>query len=199
MTINNYTINQNPLANPFNSRVHGNYCVQRQSGTNFYINRTTNPNSLQVPQSKPYDPTIGYENQNLEVPHQNQIPMGQESGLPFEMQMNPERFYTSPDGTVFDLNTNKMIVKGKYQNNAPGCWGDGKVKWQKSSEPEWNNRDIYSLGGYEQTVGLSKDDIAYNEMSKKMNQKLQNNMSDEQKQLLDELNSGKITRKSKIM
>ena len=40
--------------------------------------------------------------------------MGMESGLPFEMQMNPERFYKSPDGSVFDLNTNTMIIKGKY-------------------------------------------------------------------------------------
>ena len=199
MTINNYTVNQNPLANPFNSRVHGNYCVQRQCGTNFYINRTSNPNSLQVPVSKPYDPNIGYENQNLEVPCQNQIPMGMESGLPFEIQMNPERFYTSPDGTVFDLNTNKMIVKGKYQNNAPGCWGDGKIKWQKSPETEWNDREIHSLGGNEQNIGLTKNDILYAEMQKKRNQEIENNMSDIQKELLNDLNSGKITRKSKLL
>ena len=67
---------------------------------------------------------------------------------------------------------------------------------------DWNDREIYDFNPVkpkEMSVGLSKDDIEYAELSKRENEKLENNMGDLQKELLKKLEDGSLMKKSELI
>jgi len=67
---------------------------------------------------------------------------------------------------------------------------------------DWNNDEINFFDPThtkETAAGLSRDDIEYAKMAEKENKKLQDNMTDEQKKMLADLESGKILRLTKLI
>ena len=184
--------NPHPLANPYNTRFYGNFNINKQMNSGFYINRNCD---LHVPQAKPYipqDDNLNTQYDNLHVP--NQLPLNSPAVL---NTFQTSRFVTLPDGTVIDMVARKVV---KDPNTTPGCWGSGKLSRPKETESMWTDEDIYGqkqLFGSVQDTGLSKNDIEYNRMKQEQDKKLVSNMSDEQKRMLANLDS--ILGKSKLI
>lgn len=122
-------------------------------------------------------------NASLQVPNQSQIPMGSENDMTFFMK---DRFITLPDGTVMDLETRKQV---KGTRNDPGCWGSRIVDWGKNKDPEPQWGDPMDCVGRRSGDGLTRDDVEYANISKMMNKRTVDSMSDEQKNLLANLDS----------
>lgn len=124
-------------------------------------------------------------NAALQVPHQNQIPMGCEND---QVYLDPDRYLTLADGTVMDLKTRKPL---RQKPNDPGCWGSRKISWGRKGdvEKEWGDPMDWSPKQETQEGQLTKDDLEYARISKIMNQKIRDGMSDAQKELLANLDS----------
>ena len=131
--------NPHPLANPYNTRRFGNFNIDKALYGG-YINKTSNPSQLTVPQSKySYEDALNYQKQ-LTPPNQLDIPL-------------------------------------KHQN----------IGYNKDWERTENITDILN--------NLNSNSAHHaNEESKR----LEDNMTDSQKELLDQLNSGKLMKLSKL-
>lgn len=189
MTISNANINPYPTSNPLTSRHIGNNNIMwNQTG----FKRCSQ--SAKVPYSKPFSiEDFQRQQQSLEVPCQNQIPMGAEGKMAMMPQYNSDIFQC-PDGTIISISTGKIIKDNLNNQNQSG----EKMRWVKSpSEKTWNDNEIMNLIPHNQNeVGLSKSDIEYSRISEIQNKKLKDNMSDLQKNLLADLENGNILKKS---
>jgi len=127
---------------------------------------------------------LASRNNSLQVPHQNQIPMGMENDITF---LQKDRFLRLSDGTVMDLEKRRVFREGNSLEN--GSWGSRTIRWDGPDEkPEWGNPMDWSPRESGSSFGgLSKDDIEYAKISKIMDQKIRDEMSDEQKSLLANL------------
>lgn len=133
-TYSNGQYNPNPLANPFNTRIYGNYSLNPCSP--LHLSKMFNPTNKNLPD--PVQPAV--EQNELHTPTQD-IP--------------------------FSLNALQGIVD------------------QYSADKTWNDSEIYSLHSNSNT--LSKKDIEYWQNAEIKTNELSMNMSDEQKQMLSNL------------
>jgi len=135
---------------------------------------------------------------SVKVPDGGAIPMGQESMMSMMPQFNTDLFQC-PDGTLISKSTGKVLRDNTKNTDFPGS----KLRMIKQpSSSDWNDSDIMNFNpcpSNEEQAGLSKDDIAYAELSKKENEKLKQNMTDLQKKLLSDLESGKMLRLTKLV
>ena len=130
-TYSNGQYNPDPLANPFNTRIYGNYSLNPCSP--LHVNKLFNSKNKNLPD--PIQPD--FEQNELHTPTQD-IP--------------------------FSLNNFQNIVD------------------QYSSNKAWNDSEIYSLDSNSNI--LSKKDIEYWQNAEIKTNELSNNMSEEQKQML---------------
>lgn len=112
MTINNYRINPYPTSNPLTSRHIGNNNIMwDQKGFQRCDQNAT------VPYSKPFSIEDFQVSQSLEVPHQNQIPMGCEGQMSMMPQFNQDLFQC-PDGTLISISQRKVIRNSSEDYNS---------------------------------------------------------------------------------
>jgi hypothetical protein len=194
MTISNFGFNPYPTSNPLTSRHIGNNNVMwNQTG----FRRCSQ--STPVPNSKPFSMEDFQKSQSLEVPCQNQIPMGCEGRMPMVPEYNSDIFQC-PDGTLISKSTGRILRDNTKSTDFPGQ----KMRMINtgSISKEWNDKEIMDFDmshQKEREAGLSKADIEYAKISEIENKKLEDNMTGLQKKLLADLESGKIVKKSKLV
>lgn len=194
MTISNFGFNPYPTSNPLTSRHIGNNNVMwNQTG----FRRCSQ--STPVPRSKPFSIEDFQKSQSLEVPCQNQVPMGCEGRMPMIPEYNSDIFQC-PDGTLISKSTGKILRDNTKSTDFPGQ----KMRMMNSGSisKEWNDKEIMDLDltrQKEKEAGLSKADMEYAKISEIENKKLEDNMTDLQKKLLADLESGKIVKKSRLV
>ena len=169
--------NPSPIANPFNQ--HQKYLSSFRS----FLNRTSDPKSLTVPESQPYAGMFSYSNNsgsNLQVPnsdipyYDSPIPIG--TGF-----IRNSSYFKCSDGVIIDLNT-----------NIDSCWGRTETIEQIMAK-------VDNYDGTYNDPNLSPTDIKYWKKAKEESLKLQQNMTDEQKKLLDQLQSEQFFPMTKLV
>ena len=194
MTISNFGFNPYPTSNPLTSRHIGNNNVMwNQTG----FRRCSQ--SAPVPRSKPFSIEDFQESQSLEVPCQNQVPMGCEGIMSMMPEYNSDIFQC-PDGTLISKSTGKILRDNTKSMDFPG----EKMRMMDtgSISKEWNDEEITDLDmshQREREAGLSREDIEYAKISEIESRNLEANMTDFQKKLLADLESGNILQKSKLV
>lgn len=194
MTVSNFGFNPHPTSNPLTSRHVGNNNVMwNQTG----FRRCSQ--STPVPRSKPFSIEDLQKSQSLEVPCQNQVPMGCEGRMPVIPEYNSDIFQC-PDGTLISKSTGRILRDNTKSTDFPG----EKMRMMNtgSISKEWNDKEIMDLDlthQKEKEAGLSKADMEYAKISEIENKKLEDNMTDLQKKLLADLESGKIVKKSRLV
>lgn len=133
-TYSNGQYNPNPLANPFNTRIYGNYSLN--SCSPLHVNKLFNPKNKNLPD-------------------------------PIQPEFEQNELHTPTQDIPFSLND--------FQNIAD----------QYSSNKTWNDSEIYSLDSNPNV--LSKKDIEYWQNAEIKTNELSMNMSDEQKQMMNDL------------
>jgi hypothetical protein len=125
--------------------------------------------------------------------------MGREHIMHMMPQFNDDLFQC-PDGTLISKSTGKILIDNTKTYEFPS----EKMRMVKAPTKDncWNDNDIYNFNpvkNHTVDVGLSKDDVEYAELSKQENEKLKTNMSDLQKQLLFDLENGRIFKNTKLI
>ena len=194
MTITNTQFNPFPVSNPLTSNIYSNN-NSGWSGRGF----TRCSQNTPVPKAKPFSMEAKQYWDNVTVPNGEAVPMGCEHMMHMMPQFNDDLFQC-PDGTLISKSTGKILRDNTKTSEFPS----EKMRMMKTPTEDncWNDREIYSFNPIKRNninVGLSKDDIEYAEFSKKENEKLKNNMSDLQKQLLSNLENGGIFKNTKLV
>lgn len=188
--------NLNPFANAFNTRKFGNFNVNKAESQS-YIKIIKNPNDLTVPDSViSHDDIIKYQ-QQLTVPNQD-IPYNSniQSGNGF---IGNSTLFKLSDGSIIDFKT-KRVIRAAYDNSQYWNDPDSKIKdlnfdtnnsWEKTPAIEDLINSINKTS-IQTNNELSEADIRYWQIAYNETKRLEQNLTDEQKQLLNDLNSGKI-------
>ena len=148
-----------------------------------------------VPESQSYTSML-YEQRerqaSLQVPHDYEVPMGCENTYMMNMNIDPSRYFTCPDGSVIDLKTRKKVVANKVDRETQE---HSKMRWIDrftQNDNQWGRindmiRNFDPSHPYQSAMGMTKDDIAYQEMANRESAKLKANMTQEQKNVLANL------------
>lgn len=115
--------------------------------------------------------------------------MGCENGLDILPYINPD-IHQCPDGTLISKSTGRILRDNTKTAEFPGSRLRHKTI---DRTPDWNDRNMSFGNG-----SLSMDDIQYARMSEVENRKLRNDMTDEQKRMLSDLENGEIFKLSKL-
>lgn len=196
--------NPSPIANPFNQ--HQKYISSFKS----FLNRTNNPKSLTVPESQPYAGMFSYSNNsgsNLQVPnsdipyYDSPIPIG--TGF-----IQNSSYFRCSDGVIIDLNTHKIVHDPNVKFKRAGYWNDPNETtsnpnidscWGRTETIEQIMAKVDNHDGTYNDPNLSPTDIKYWKKAKEESLKLQQNMTDEQKKLLDQLQSEQFFPMTKLV
>ena len=184
--------NPHPLANPLNQRRYASYEMGHDKNI---VSHCSDSSKLQVP-----DSTMSYEQiqavqqaqRNLTVPYSaaDDICTAQSSG--FIGRSSLFRLY---DGSILDLKTHKIVLDPNAKFKDAGYWNDPSQVIEKRNLGEWGKTDSIAsiLAQYDANDGhydpnLSPESIKYWRKAQEESKKLEQNMTDEQKKLLDALN-----------
>ena len=189
MTCSNGEFNPHPLANPFNTRLgYSNYSLNSARVSCGRMSFTRNPNAS-IPNTTmsfaPSDPSNGPS-----VP--NQLPLREGFGHLPPWEIDPERFFVCPDGTVMDLRTRRVVASPANEPNriirreAGSEWNDNEI--MSSPVPTWDDLKR----------GLTREDIAYARISQIKDAEIRKNLTDEQKRLLAAVDAGHFNSISKM-
>lgn len=185
--------NPHPLANPLTKH--------RYAFTKPAVTRTADSKSLTVPQPKPYDPQ--YDPKNLTVPNSD-IPYHNGPVVQSGFIDNTSLFMLM-DGSIVDFKTGKIVLDPNKKFKAAGYWNDPASKIAQYGAQWGKTESIESLmshigdDGRVEDPNMSPESIAYWKRAKAEAAKLEQNLTDEQKQLLDDLNSGKMFPLTKLV
>lgn len=195
--------NPHPLANPLNQSRFRNYAY----GQNMQENHTLhiNPKDLTVPDAKPYDPNA---QSRLTVPNSD-IPYydGAIQAFPGSGFIGTSTLFKLADGSVIDMKSCKIVLDPNKKWKAKGYWNEPYAKIErKSAIGDWGKTpsidsiiDSIDSGEPIDDPNLSPESVRYWKMAREESKKLEQNLTDEQKQLLDDLNSGKLFPLSKLV
>lgn len=193
--------NPHPLANPYNTRRYCNFNVNKALN-NSYIKFSKNPNMLSVPQSQySYEDIINYQ-KSLTVPYQDDLPNGDTTG---GMGFLNNSLFRCADGSIINTNTKKIIHDPNSPYKQNGYWTNPNEQMAHKSDATWedtpsiasilNNVDKYD--NYD--PNLSQYDMQYWEHANKESKKLEQTMTHDQKQMMDQLNNGEFFKLSKLV
>ena len=198
--------NPHPLANPLNHGRYASYEFYNPKAKPF-LNKTSDPKSLTVPDAKPYDPNIGRQ-PNLTVPNQDvpyfngPIPA---TGPGF---IKDSPLFKLMDGSVIDLKTHKIVYDPNKKFKAHRYWNDpngridqpiGANDWGKTETIESLMAKVDNGDGTFADPNLDPDSIRYWKKANEESKKLAQTLTDEQKTLLDQLQSGQMFPLSKLV
>ena len=193
-------INPHPLANPYNTRRYCNFSVDKALN-NSYIKFPKDPNKLSVPQSQySYEDAINYQ-KSLTVPYQDDLPNGDTTcGMGF---LNNSLFRCA-DGSIINMNTKKIIHDPNSLYKQNGYWANPNEQTTSKSDATWEDTPsiesiLNNANKYNYDPNLSQYDMQYWEYVNKESKKLEQSMTDDQKHMMDQLNSGEFFKLSRLV
>ena len=131
--------NPHPFANPLNQSRFSNYSYgQASKEVRPFVNKTTNPKDLTVPDSTPYEEILARQNaaNQLTVPNQD-IPYYDGPVPAFGFLGNSALFKLS-DGSVIDMKKYKVVYDPNIKWKAQGYWNDPNATTKKQDlDKEW--------------------------------------------------------------
>ena len=208
--------NPHPLANPLNQSRFRNYMYgQKLADAKPFLKVSSNPNELTVPDARPFG-TIWTDGNStsfeyaskpsqLEVPNSDipyfNGPIPMHGQLPTNGFIGESPLFKLLDGSIVDLKMHKVVYDPSKNWKANGYWSNPneEVKRQNDSD-EWK-QDVtieqMVAGVYKPNAGsydpnLSPESVEYWKRANEESKKLEQNLTNEQKKLLDDLHSGKI-------
>lgn len=180
-----------------------------------FLKVSSNPNELTVPDAKPFgtiwtdgnSASFGYASKHsqLEVPNSDipyfNGPIPMHCQLPANGFIGESPLFKLLDGSIVDLKMHKVVYDPSKNWKENGYWDDPnkEVKRQNDSD-EWK-QDVTieqmvasvckpNAGSYD--PNLSPESVEYWKRANEESKKLEQNLTNEQKKLLDDLHSGKI-------
>ncbi len=154
-----------------------------------------------MPDAEPYD--ASHSTSRLTVPNQD-IPYNDGPQHQFGF-IGRSSLFRLADGSMIDFKTKKIVLDPNIKFKAAGYWNDPNsnvghygAEWEKTETIESLMARI-GEDGHVEDPNLSPESIRYWKMAKEESEKLEQNLTDEQKAMLDELNSGKILRLTKLV
>lgn len=185
--------NPHPLANPFNRQRYIEYetCYRPKA-----VSKCDDPSKLQVP-----DSSMTYEQvqaaleaqKSLTVPYSAPDDIGGSVSFGFIGQTS---FFRLHDGSVLDLKTHKIVLDPNKNFKAAGYWNDPGETINKPGLGEWGKTESitslmaqYDAAGGNYDPNLSPESINYWNRAREESKKLEQNMTDDQKKLMADLNS----------
>ena len=196
-----------PLANPFNTRQHGNFNTGAAARGAYIRHTHCDPKDLTVPnQDIPYNGSPEWNelhaNSGLTVPNQD-VPLGDRQNNFGNSGFLNDRLFRLADGTVIDFKTGKIMRGFRHNAAPPGYWNDpsaeiGQEEAGFASTGYWNTKDGPSLEelvrNTDRWVGTASPggvlepmdprSAAYWLHAEEEAEKLKANMTDEQKAVL---------------
>lgn len=192
------TTNPHPLANPFNQRKYQNYNFGRHLDK--VISIPTDPRNLTVP-----EPSFGNPSSSLQVPESQPYygaPSAGTNGF-----IGDSSLFQLADGSVIDTKTKKIVHDPNKKFKDQGYWNDPNAETSNNLiDDEWRQEksigqmmsELDAIGpGYDPNT--TPESSRYWKMAEEESKKLEQNLTDEQKNLLDELNSGKMFPLAKLI
>lgn len=184
--------NPHPLANPFNRQ---RYAAYETSQPKKFFTRCNDPSKLEVPESSMSFSQIADTQNSLTVPYSAPDDIGCSSTAAFGF-IGSTSLFRLHDGSVIDLKTHKIVHDPNAKFKAAGCWNDPNAVVLQDTGSEWGKTEtITSLLNAKESAGecydpnLDPKSIAYWQRAREESAKLKQNMTDEQKQLLDALSN----------
>lgn len=187
--------NPSPFANPFTQH--------RPYAGSPAITHTHDAKNLHVPDTTPCTGSIGAS--RLTVPNQD-VPCSSAPACGHGF-IGSTSLFKLMDGSIVDFKTGKIVLDPNKKFRDAGYWNDpnactaqaaGLGTWGKSDTIESLMSKIGDDGRVEDP-NLSPESIAYWSRARAEAEKCINSMTDEQKQLLDDLDAGKILRLSRLV
>ena len=202
--------NPHPLANPLNQSRFRNFEFGQSTKQNSFsrINTSSDSKELTVPDPIPFS-NDSYINANpysrLTVP--NSDILYYDGPIPTSGFLGQSPLFKLADGSVIDMKNCKIIYDPNTKWKAQGYWNDPNLEIKKpEDDKEWGKTEtIESMlnkidkNGVYEDPNLSPESIRYWNKAKEESQKLEQNLTDEQKQLLLALNSGQMFPLSKLI
>ena len=193
--------NPHPFANPLNQSRFNNYMHGFSSHQQNHMH--VNTNDLTIPDAKPYDPNAY---RNLTVPNSD-IPYWN-GPVPASGFLGQSTMFKLSDGSVLDIKAHKIVYDPNRDWKDTEYWNAPDASINK---PEYHNEwgpteTIESMlkrtergdGTYDDP-NLSPESIMYWKKANEESKKLEQNLTDEQKSLLDALHSGQLFPLSKLV
>lgn len=192
--------NPSPIANPFNQ--HDQHINQYRS----FLTKTDDPASLTVPESRLYGEILTHQHNSLTVPNSN-IPY---NNGPIPVLHNgfisTSSLFRCDDGTILDLNTHKIVYDPNSKFKAKGYWNDPTFSidnyeqtWEKTESIESLLARCEDKDNTYHDPNLSPESIRYWKKAKEESLKLQQNMTNYQKELLHQLQTEQFFPMTKLV
>ena len=201
--------NPHPLANPLNQSRFRNfeYGQSQIQQVKPFVKSSSNPKELTVPDSTPYGDILAKQNaaKHLTVPNQD-IPY-YDGPIPAYGFLGNSSLLKLSDGCVLDLKKCKIVYDPNIKWKAQGYWNDPNAATNKQSDKEWGKTEtieslLNNIGkpiDMNNDPNLSPESIRYWKKAREESQKLEQNLTDEQKDLLSALNSGEMFPLTKLI
>ena len=196
--------NPHPFANPLNQSRFRNYAYGQPTQQNeFSLNRSNNPRDLTVPDARPYNPNAAAK---LTVPNQD-IPYFNEA-VPARGFLGDSSLFKLSDGCVLDLKKCRVVFDPNKKWKDKGYWNNPNAEVEKPQlDNEWGPTEsiesmLNRVGKPDRTYNdpnLDPKSIAYWNKANEESKKLEQNLTDEQKQLLADLQAGKMFPLTKLV
>jgi len=94
---------------------------------------------------------------------------------------------------MLDIDTHSVICDPNQRFKDAGYWGDpNKKSRRREGESYWDDTQINTFEPDPMMQNLSPEDVKYNKFVQQKSKELSSSMSDEQKELLKDIESGKI-------
>ena len=195
--------NLHPFANSFNQSRFRNFSYSQPTEPHqFAIHKPTSPKDLTVPEPKPYDPDAY---RKLTVPNSD-IPYF-DGPIPAYGFLGNSSLLKLADGSVIDLKAKKIVYDPNIRWKAQGYWNDPNYTIKRQGDQPWGKNEtieemlnrIDNGDGTYADPNMSPESIKYWQKANEESKKLEQNLTDEQKELLSDLHSGKIFPLSKLV
>ena len=185
--------NPHPLVNPFNRHRYAAYEMQQLAKS---VSHCNDPSKLEIPQSSiTYEQAIEMQ-KSLTVPYSAPDDLGATSTIGQFGFIGQSSLFRLHDGSVLDMKTHKIVLDPNIKFKAAGYWNDPSEDTSKRYEAEWHKTETIEslLAQYDSCNGnydpnLSPESIRYWMKAQEESKKLEQNMTDEQKKLMHELNA----------
>lgn len=187
--------NPHPLANPLNRQRYTMYEMQKPMKP---ISHCNDPSKLEVPQSSvTYEQALEMQ-KSLTVPYSAPDDLGATKPCSFGF-IGKSSLFMLHDGSVLDLKSHKIVLDPNIKFKAAGYWNDPNETTTTPYESEWHKPETLEslLASYDDQNGnydpnLSPESIRYWKKAQEESKKLEQNMTDEQKDLIKKLESGEF-------